>query len=144
MDGLVTLGYEGRTAEELVALICDLKVGLLVDVRLTPLSRKSGLSKSGLAAALSAAGVEYRHVPALGNPRDNRAGIRSGDERSRQRFRTRLADAEACTALHQIAAQATRCRVGLLCYERDVDRCHRAVVAEELIGVSPGLAVIHV
>ena len=65
---LVTVGYEGRTATELVAVLAEAGVTVLADVRLTPLSRKPGLSKRKLADSLTAAGIEYLHLPALGNP----------------------------------------------------------------------------
>ncbi|MDR1430587.1 MAG: DUF488 domain-containing protein, partial [Propionibacteriaceae bacterium] len=51
----------------------------LVDVRQTPISRKRGLSKTALGAALSEAGIDYIHLRELGNPRDNRDGYRQGD-----------------------------------------------------------------
>jgi hypothetical protein len=87
---LYTVGYEGRTAGELVTLLSQAAVDVLVDVRLTPLSRKPGLSKRRLAAALAAAGVDYLHLPALGNPRDNRDAFRQRDPASRARFRALL------------------------------------------------------
>lgn len=46
---LLTVGYEGRTAEELVVTLAEADVDVLVDIRLTPLSRKPGLSKRQLA-----------------------------------------------------------------------------------------------
>lgn len=68
---VVSIGYEGKTVAQLLAQ--DVKV--LVDVRLTPLSRKPGLSKTKLAEALRAAGIDYlallrrntlpRRLPAL-------------------------------------------------------------------------------
>lgn len=60
---------------------------MLVDVRLTPLSRKPRLSKTKLAAALADVGIEYVHHRALGNPKDNRAGFREGQPASRARYR---------------------------------------------------------
>ncbi len=60
--GVVSVRYEGRTAGQLVADLYDLEVKHLVDVRLTPLSRKPGLSKCKLDA-----GITYRHMPGLGN-----------------------------------------------------------------------------
>ena len=51
---LVTIGYEGKTVGDLVATLIEQKVRILVDVRLTPLSRKPGLSKTKLSEALSA------------------------------------------------------------------------------------------
>jgi uncharacterized protein (DUF488 family) len=69
---LLTVGYEGRTAEELMGVLTDADMNVLADVRLTPLSRKPGMSKRQLADALTAVGVEYLHLPALGNPRAGR------------------------------------------------------------------------
>ena len=88
---LVTVGYEGRTAEELVSAVAEAGVDVLADVRLTPLSRKPGLSKRRLAAALAGAGIKYVHLPALGNPQDNREAFRRGDPASRARFQGLLA-----------------------------------------------------
>ncbi len=73
-----------------MGVLTDADVNVLVDVRLTPLSRKPGMSKRQLADALTAVGVEYLHLPALGNPRDNRDAFRQGDPRGRARFRALL------------------------------------------------------
>jgi len=58
---IVSVGYERRTSEELVSLLVSNRVDVLVDVRLTPLSRKRGLSKTALREALESAGIEYLH-----------------------------------------------------------------------------------
>jgi uncharacterized protein (DUF488 family) len=70
-------------------------VRVLVDVRLTPLSRKPGLSKTKLSEALAAVGIKYVHHRALGNRRDNRAGFRAGEPDSRARYREVLDSAAA-------------------------------------------------
>jgi uncharacterized protein (DUF488 family) len=62
--GLLSVGYEGRTAQSLVQLLVDAGVDVVVDVRLTPLSRKPGLSKTRLGELLADVGVEYRHLRA--------------------------------------------------------------------------------
>ncbi|HEX8508590.1 MAG TPA: DUF488 domain-containing protein [Propionibacteriaceae bacterium] len=69
---LISVGYEGRDVEGLVASLTQQRVAVLVDVRLTPLSRKPGLSKKRLASTLAEHGIDYLHLPALGNPKDNR------------------------------------------------------------------------
>ena len=46
---IVSVGYEGRTAEELVTALVDAGVSTLVDVRENAISRKSGMSKRALA-----------------------------------------------------------------------------------------------
>lgn len=140
---LLTVGYEGRTAEELVGAVAEADVDVLVDVRLTPLSRKPGLSKRQLAEALAAAGVEYVHLPALGNPRDNRDAFRQGDPRSRARFRALLDTPQAQSALGQLRSRVREERVALLCFEREPGCCHRQLVSEDLVTRDPGLGVRH-
>jgi hypothetical protein len=61
------------------------------------------MSKRKLAAALADAGIDYMHLPALGNPKDNRQPFRTGDAASRQRFRARLNDEVAMQAVNHIA-----------------------------------------
>jgi uncharacterized protein (DUF488 family) len=140
---LLTVGYEGRTADELVAALAEAGVDVLVDVRLTPLSRKPGLSKRQLASTLAAAGVKYMHLPALGNPRDNREAYRQGDPRGRARFRALLHTPQAQSALGQLRCRIRDERVALLCFEREPDCCHRQLVSESLRSHDPALAVQH-
>jgi uncharacterized protein (DUF488 family) len=140
---LVTVGYEGRSAAELVSALAEAEVQVLADVRLTPSSRKPGLSKRGLAAALAGAGIAYLHLPDLGNPRDNRQPFRRGDPASRARFRELLAAPPAQAALAELESRLQEERVALLCFERDAGSCHRLLVSDELLGRDPRLAVRH-
>jgi uncharacterized protein (DUF488 family) len=140
---LLTVGYEGRTAEELVLKLAEAGVKVLVDVRLTPLSRKPGLSKRQLTETLAAAGVEYLHLPALGNPKDNRLGFRQGDPRSRTRFRALLDTPQAQAALDELRSRVRQEQVALLCFEREPDCCHRQLVSDDLLSHDPELGVRH-
>lgn len=129
---LVSIGYQGRDVQ---ALIADLKaycVQVLVDVRLTPISRKKGLSKTALRHALEAAGIAYVHHRELGNPRDNREEFRKGSPESRERFRSLLRSGEAEVALRHVSELLDGGTVALLCFERDHEQCHREIVADEL------------
>lgn len=139
---VVTIGYEGRTADQLLEALRDRSIDLLVDVRLTPLSRKPGLSKRGLAERLASAGIRYLHVPELGNPKDNRDGFRAGDERSRGRFRELLSADDASAALDELQELAQEHVIALLCFERDAGECHRELVGEELARRAP-VALAH-
>jgi uncharacterized protein (DUF488 family) len=76
---IYSVGYEGLEVEALVDHLVSSKVSLLVDVRLTPLSRRRGFSRTSLSAELQEAGIDYRHEPELGNPRNNRDSFRRGD-----------------------------------------------------------------
>ena len=107
----------------------------LVDVRLTPLSRKRGFSKSALIQALATAGIAYEHRRELGNPKHNRAGFAGSDaDRSQARavFAELLRRPEAVEAIDAVAAAAAREQVVVLCFEADQHRCHRDLVLAEL------------
>jgi len=129
---VTTVGYEGRTAGELVDLMQRSGVTLLVDVRLTPISRKPGLSKTKLGDALREAGIEYLHMPTLGNPQDNREGYRQAEASAVARFRSLMRGAAARHALDGLAARIADESVALLCFERDHATCHRSLVIEAL------------
>jgi uncharacterized protein (DUF488 family) len=136
--GLVSVGYEGRTLDELLDALVAAGVDLLVDVRLTPLSRKPGLSRRRLEAALAERGIGYRHARALGNPKENREPFRRGDvARGRAVFQKLLAQDIATRAVAEIAEAGRRGRVAVLCFERDHESCHRQVVVEQALTQMP-------
>lgn len=140
---LFDIGYEGRDAEQLVGTLVGHGVRVLVDVRLTPVSRKPGLSKRLLGERLAAAGVEYRHERLLGNPSDNRAGFATaaGLPAARARFRERLDDG-AAEAVERLADLAAREHGAILCVERDRARCHRQVIVEAIQTLRPALVAV--
>jgi len=139
---LISLGYEGRDATDLIAKLRESSVNALVDVRLTPLSRKPGLSKKRFAAALGEAGIAYVHLPQLGNPKENRAPFRAGSTESHDEFRRILQTSNGRSALAHVAELLDEGVVALLCFERDPRTCHRHLVASELKLEAPGLQVI--
>ncbi|MGB5111744.1 MAG: DUF488 family protein [Mycobacterium sp.] len=65
--------------------------------------------RTKLAAALHAAGIEYVHHRALGNPKDNRAGFRVG-EQSLARYRKVLDTGDASDALDHVCGIPRRRR----------------------------------
>ncbi|MGH3870038.1 MAG: DUF488 family protein [Pseudonocardiaceae bacterium] len=140
---LLTIGYEGHTANELLSMLVQASVTALVDVRLTPLSRKPGLSKRNLANQLEQVNIWYLHMPALGNPRDNRDAFRQGVAQSRTRFRALLQGPDAQEALGKLRSVINEQRVALLCFEHDATTCHRFIVSEALLGIDPALTVAH-
>ncbi|WP_435737177.1 DUF488 domain-containing protein [Cellulosimicrobium sp. PMB13] len=121
-------------------LVSDARLGAVVavvDVRLNPISRKRGFSKTALSTALTAGGVEYVHLRALGNPKDNRAGFAetttSGGREARERFADEVLSTEgAREALETIEELQGRGSVMLLCFESEERCCHRSLVLEAL------------
>jgi hypothetical protein len=138
---LVSVGYEGRDADDLVGFLRSAEVNVLVDVRLNPISRKPGLSKTKLAEVLAANGIGYIHYRELGNPKDNRDGFRAGKQSALNRFRALLQDEKAERALGHVSELLDREVVALLCFEHSHEACHRGLVAEALADRTPSLSV---
>lgn len=129
--GLWSAGYEGRDIDSFVASLLHSRIDVVADVRLTPISRKKGFSKTRLGEALAEAGIEYTHLRGLGNPKDNRAPFWDGRlDVGRARFRGVLRSEEAQTDLERLAEHARQSRVAVLCFEKDESRCHRQVVLD--------------
>jgi uncharacterized protein (DUF488 family) len=140
---LFTVGYEGRTLDELIDELVDSGVERLVDVRELPLSRRRGFSKTALSEALRTAGIEYVHVRALGNPKPNRERYWAGDvEGGAAVYRKHLNNGSR-SALLELAESLAGDRACLLCFERDHTECHRNVIVEALHELQPDLAVSH-
>ncbi|SDJ04236.1 Protein of unknown function, DUF488 [Lentzea albidocapillata subsp. violacea] len=79
--GIVGTGYERVDLDAFLVRLGEQRVDVLVDVRLNPISRKRGFSKTALTNAVTSASVDYVHLRGLGNPKTNRAGF-GGDLRS--------------------------------------------------------------
>jgi uncharacterized protein (DUF488 family) len=128
---LSTIGYEGVSLDEFIAMLKAAGTSLLLDVRELPISRKPGFAKAALRDALAAAGIEYRHERALGSPKDVRHHLRQDGDVARywNDFHAHLATQQ--DLLDELATTLTG-RVTLLCYERDPNECHRSAVAAAL------------
>jgi uncharacterized protein (DUF488 family) len=131
---LATIGYEGRTVKDLLAVLKQAEVERVVDVRQMPLSRKPGFSKSALATFLPSHGIEYIGFPKLGTPPAIRSHYKqNGDFAQLKRDYLVYLDSQVpeIAALRELAAKGGCC---LLCFERDPAKCHRSILAEVLAG----------
>jgi uncharacterized protein (DUF488 family) len=128
-----TVGHGTRTLDELVALLAGAEVKTLVDVRRFPSSRRNPqFNGEPLAAALAAAGIEYRHRVELGGRLSNEPGeerfscIRVAAFRS---YAARMTTAGWQDALNESITAPSPC---LMCAETLWTRCHRRLIAELL------------
>lgn len=141
---IYSVGYEGFDSDTLVRRLTDAKVSYLIDVRLTPASRKRGFSKKPLSAKLGETGITYVHERDLGNPPENRDPFRTGDAAEGRRRMRQIIEDQAGPALHRVADLARHERVAVLCVERDRHRCHRDVVIEMVQELDPAIEVLHI
>jgi uncharacterized protein (DUF488 family) len=135
---IYSVGYEGLTVAGLVERLRQNRIEELVDVRASPFSRRPGFSKKRLAESLSAAGVDYRHEPLLGN------AFRDVDDfaAAMDLMRGHLGTGEPAEAVARLVALARDRRIAILCLESDQSRCHRQVVLEAALAQAPDLDVL--
>jgi uncharacterized protein (DUF488 family) len=140
---LFTTGYEGRSLPQFLKDLQGAGVSLLVDVRDAPVSRKPGFSKHALAQALQDAGIQYRHIRALGCPKAIRDRHKSdGDwQRYTEDFMKHLA--QQAPAIEELRALSVTQSTAVLCYEADFSRCHRTYVARA-VKRNSGASIRHI
>lgn len=129
---LASVGYAGFALNtELGARLAGAGVERLIDVRALAGSRRRGFGKTALSAALAAAGLEYVHRPALGNPKPGRELYRAGRvAEGRTLFERHLAGQRG--ALEELASLVAERPSALMCACADPAACHRTAVIDAL------------
>ncbi len=140
---LLTVGYEGCTIQQVLTTLAAARIGLLIDVRALPRSRKPGFSKRQLAAGLEERSIPYVHLQGLGTPKPGRDAVRAGHPEIMEAiFREHMTSDRAQADLGQAKALARDTRACLLCFEHDPACCHRRIVAE-MIAADTGQKLVH-
>jgi uncharacterized protein (DUF488 family) len=133
MPILFTIGYEGKTQDEMLGELEEAGVDLVIDVRAVAASRRPGFSKTALANGLREHGIAYLHLRPLGTPALGREAARAGRiDEMRAIYAWQLETDEAALALEQALAEASQHRAALLCYEREAPDCHRSMLAQRM------------
>ena len=129
--GITTIGYEGRNIDAFLLTLIRNKICTLIDVRKNPYSMKYGFSKNQLSEYICNLGMSYVHLPDLGIDSERRKNLSS--KGSRQLLENYKAELESKDfLLSEIRKRAEKEKVALMCFERDVARCHRGVIANKL------------
>jgi uncharacterized protein (DUF488 family) len=130
---IATIGYEGATIEDFVAVLRRASIKRVIDVRAIPLSRKKGFSKNQLNDYLQANGIEYVHLKGLGDPKAGREAARAGNYALFEKiFGKHIASDAALEALELAAEYIREQRSCLMCFEAEHEKCHRSIVADHL------------
>ncbi len=126
---IFTLGYEGTTMDAFVGALNGAGVRQVIDVRMLPLSRRPGFSKTPLAATLREAGMAYVHLKALGTPKPGRDAARKGDLATlRKVYAGQLELPEAQVAAARMRALAAEQPSVVMCFCGDPAKCHRTLL----------------
>jgi uncharacterized protein (DUF488 family) len=127
MADFFTIGYTGRTLEEILKLLVANQVRTLLDIRQFAVSMyRPELSKNNLRRSAEQCGLEYVHMPELGVPRDIRAkAIETG---TRDVIWTwydeNVVRSYIGSNLHRFLNSIEH-PVALMCVEIDPGECHR-------------------
>jgi len=148
MRTIFTIGHSTRTTDEFLALLQQVAIDHLVDVRAIPRSRTNPQFNSDtLQNALAVVGIEYRHIAALGGLRHRRAdkiGLSDGFWRNKS-FQNYADYAETTafqTGLIELREIALDHCCAIMCAEAVWWRCHRRIVADYIL--AGGITVAHI
>ena len=148
-DGpIFTIGHSTRTMADFVALLWQVDVRLLVDVRSIPRSRMvPQFDEATLPEALAVAGISYRHLPALGGRRHHRKGappsLNTYWRVAAFRDYADYAETDGFRAgLGALRAHARDERCAIMCAEALWWRCHRRIITDYLLAA--GARVEHI
>jgi uncharacterized protein (DUF488 family) len=141
-----TVGHSIHPIDEFVELLNRQAVGLLVDVRSYPRSRRwPQFNQSALEASLVENGITYRWLKQLGGRRQSIRADSPHTAWTVAAFRaySDYADgADFAIGLSELIAFAHSSRVAILCAEGLWWQCHRRIIADHLMLV--GWAVRHI
>jgi uncharacterized protein (DUF488 family) len=140
-----TIGHSTRSAEEFMEILNAHRIETIADVRAFPSSRRyPQFNKQSLSSALSSAGIEYQHLPALGgrrqpSPASRNTAWKNPSFRAYADYMETDAYAQGIEALLELACSR---RTAAMCAEAVWWRCHRSLIADYLKATE--VQVIHI
>lgn len=145
---IYTIGHSTRPIDEFVALLAQVQVTCLVDIRSIPGSRAAPqFNDDVLPASLADADIAYVHLAALGGRRHHRKGAPPSPNifwrvlafRSYADYAETPAFRDGFDALLTLARKQT---CAIMCAEAVWWRCHRRIVTDYLLAA--GVPVQHI
>jgi uncharacterized protein (DUF488 family) len=141
-----SIGHSTRTTDALVAMLREAAVTRLADVRRIPRSaRHPHFNADRLARSLAEAGIDYRHLAALGGRRHVRKDRVSRNTLWRVEAFRNYADyaetPEFASALSELEGLARGRPTAFMCAEALWWRCHRRLITDYLL--ARGWQVVH-
>jgi uncharacterized phage-associated protein len=135
-----TIGYEGMSIDEFLAVLLRKGIRRIIDTRNSPLSRKYGFSAETLQRRCEEFGVEYCGFPQLGIPSTVRH--RATGEESLWGYYRRTVISKSDSVLAIVSSACLEAPSALLCFESDPRECHRHILAGS-ISDRTDLPIIH-
>lgn len=140
-----TVGHSTRSANEFKELLIAHRIGVLVDVRSFPGSRRyPHFNKGELARHLEAINVAYKHSPELGGRRRASPVSRNTAWKnpSFRAYADHMESEEFKLGIEDLLEIGSKERTVIMCAEALWWRCHRSLIADYL--KANGSTVIHI
>lgn len=143
-----TIGHSNQSFEAFVELLKSPQVQRVVDVRKMPMSRTNPqFNKDTLSGALAAFQISYEHIAALGGLRGKASGLsREVNGFWKNKSFRNYADYALSEAFHEslrrLIEEGRKRRCAIMCSEAVWWRCHRRLIADNLI--ARGETVFHI
>jgi uncharacterized protein (DUF488 family) len=141
-----TIGHSTRTLQELIDALQAHNIGVLVDIRSFPMSRRlPHFNRESLERELPAAGIEYVWMKELGGRRNKirddspHLALRSASFRN---YADYTLTPEFQKAIADLLELPERAPTAIMCAERVWFRCHRMIVSDYL--VAHGHKILHI
>jgi hypothetical protein len=136
---LMTIGYEGISAEAYFNQLLTHNVSALIDVRRNAASMKYGFHKSQLAHVCRSVGIAYYHVPEVGISNDKRRSLKTQEDYDVlfEEYRDGTLQTEINGQRSIIDLYKKHGRIALTCFEALSCQCHRSHLADNLHKIAP-------
>jgi uncharacterized protein (DUF488 family) len=142
---IYTIGHSTRAIDGFLELLRIHGIRQLGDVRTVPKSRRHPhFAQEALARSLTAAGVDYRHLPALGGLRKPRRDSTNAAWRHEgfRGYADYMETPEFDAAVGELIGWAAHAPTTIMCAEAVWWQCHRRLVADAL--AARGVEVRHI
>jgi len=129
--------------DQFLADLAKHDIGVVMDVRYTPWSRRPLFRKASLSKALAEAGILYVHVPQFGAAPALRKELQSTNDWSQfaNQYSANLLASNGTVEMSLTPYRGSR--LCLLCLEANPYQCHRSLLAEHLAKVGLASGPIH-
>ncbi|MHA1997145.1 MAG: DUF488 domain-containing protein [Promethearchaeota archaeon] len=131
--GFFLIGYEGRSIDDFLRDLILNNIHVLVDVRWNARSMKYEFNKGRLEKAVKNLDIQYKHIPELGIAPEKRKNLKSKNDYE-------ILFAEYARELpnkreyiEKIMKLGEKRRIALMCFEADVQSCHRRELGKILV-----------
>jgi uncharacterized protein (DUF488 family) len=131
-EGFYTIGYEQRDIDNFLDAIIQSKIDMVVDVRRNAFSMNFSFAQKKLKSYLERAKIEYVHIPELGIESEDRKNLDSKEDYDRlfEKYAKELPSKQKY--IGEVIKLGKQKGIALLCFEKDVEYCHRGQIANEI------------